>query len=299
MLNGIIIVNKEKGFTSHDVVAKMRGITKQKKIGHTGTLDPDATGVLPICLGRATKVCDMLTDSDKTYETTLLLGLTTDTQDVSGVMLKECPTEALEENRVIQTILDFVGEYDQIPPMYSALKVNGQKLCDLARNGIEVERKARRVNIYSIEVLSVQLPCVQMRVSCSKGTYIRTLCNDIGERLGVGGCMKELKRVKAAGFSITEAHTLAEIEEIVKNENINQILTPVDSVFEDYPSVHVKKDFEILYRNGNPLEARMFVEASPERNTPIRIYSQEEEFIGVFEYKSDKHLFCPLKMFLN
>lgn len=173
-MNGILNVYKEPGFTSHDVVAKLRGICKQKKIGHTGTLDPDASGVLPVCLGNATKVCDLLTDKDKEYEAVLLLGRTTDTQDASGKTLEEKPVLASEE-QVRQAILSFVGDYDQIPPMYSALKVNGKKLCDLARAGREVERSSRRVKIHSIRIGEIELPRVRMTVSCSRGTYIRTL----------------------------------------------------------------------------------------------------------------------------
>ena len=179
-MNGIINVYKEKGYTSHDVVAILRKIAGQKKIGHTGTLDPDATGVLPVCLGRATKVCDLLTDHDKTYETVLLLGKTTDTQDISGEILKEHPTDHLNEAEVIKVIENFKGTYDQIPPMYSALKVNGKKLYELAREGKTVERKSRKVTIYQIHIKKIQLPRVRMEVTCSKGTYIRTLCHDIG-----------------------------------------------------------------------------------------------------------------------
>ena len=178
MINGVINIYKERGFTSHDVVAKLRGILKQKKIGHTGTLDPDAEGVLPVCLGKGTRLCDMLTDHSKVYEAVLLLGQSTDTQDVSGNVLQEAPVDVSEEE-VREAIMSFVGPYDQIPPMYSALKVNGQKLCDLARAGKEVERKARPVEIYEIQIEEIHLPRVRMTVSCSKGTYIRTLCHDI------------------------------------------------------------------------------------------------------------------------
>ena len=188
MIHGIINVYKEKGFTSHDVVAKLRGIVGQKKIGHTGTLDPDATGVLPVCLGKATKLCDLLTDKNKTYEAVLLLGKTTDTQDITGEVLEEKSTEALTEEKVREAIEGFIGDYEQIPPMYSALKVNGKKLYELAREGKVIERKARPVKILDIQILEIDLPKVRMEVSCSKGTYIRTLCHDIGEKLGCGGC---------------------------------------------------------------------------------------------------------------
>ncbi len=182
MIHGIINVYKEKGFTSHDVVAKLRGIVGQKKIGHTGTLDPDATGVLPVCLGKATKLCDLLTDKNKTYEAVLLLGKTTDTQDITGEVLEEKSTEALTEEKVREAIEGFIGDYEQIPPMYSALKVNGKKLYELAREGKVIERKARPVKILDIQILEIDLPKVRMEVSCSKGTYIRTLCHDIGEK---------------------------------------------------------------------------------------------------------------------
>ena len=208
MIHGILNVYKEKGYTSHDVVAKLRGIVGQKKIGHTGTLDPDAVGVLPVCLGKATKLCDMLTDKDKTYEAILLLGRSTDTQDTSGATLTTRDTSALTEEKVTEVIESYVGEYDQIPPMYSALKVNGKKLYELAREGKVVERKARRVVIYQIRILKMELPRVKMEVSCSKGTYIRTLCHDIGETLGCGGCMESLVRTRVSSFRIADSMTL-------------------------------------------------------------------------------------------
>lgn len=190
---GIIVIHKEKGFTSHDVVAKLRGILHMKKIGHTGTLDPDATGVLPVALGKGTKLVDLLTDKEKTYEAVLHLGIDTDTQDMSGTVLEEKPVNVTEEE-VRKVLKSFVGEQLQVPPMYSALKVNGKKLYELAREGKTVERKARPVCFYEIEPLEFHLPLVKIRVTCSKGTYIRTLCHDIGEKLGCGGCMEELLR---------------------------------------------------------------------------------------------------------
>ena len=220
MINGIINVYKERGFTSFDVVAKLRGILHERKIGHTGTLDPEATGVLPVCIGNATKVCELLTDKDKVYRTVMHLGITTDTQDMTGTVKEDRSREAalLKEQTVEAAILQFVGDYEQIPPMYSALKVNGKKLCDLARAGIEVERKARTVKIFSIEIEKINLPYVTMQVHCSKGTYIRTLCADIGEVLGVGACMESLVRTRVSVFPLEEAHTLAEIEKISEVE---------------------------------------------------------------------------------
>ena len=212
MVNGILNVYKEKGYTSHDVVAKLRGIVGQKKIGHTGTLDPDAEGVLPVCLGRATKVCDMLTEKDKTYEAVLLLGKETDTQDISGTVLRVGETEGLTQEQVKDCVMSFVGEYDQIPPMYSALKVNGKKLYELAREGKTIERKSRKVEIKEIRILEMALPRVRMEVSCSKGTYIRTLCHDIGEKLGCFGCMESLLRTKVSRFEIESSLKLSEIQ---------------------------------------------------------------------------------------
>ena len=203
MINGVLNVWKEAGFTSHDVVAKLRGILHQKKIGHTGTLDPDATGVLPVCLGKGTRLCDMLTDETKTYEALLHLGIATDTQDMSGTVTAEAPVTVTEEE-VRDCIASFVGEQQQVPPMYSALKVNGKKLYELAREGIEIERKARTVHFYEISILEVKLPLVRMEVTCSKGTYIRTLCHDIGEKLGCHGCMEQLIARESASLTETE-----------------------------------------------------------------------------------------------
>lgn len=228
MIHGIINVYKEKGFTSHDVVAKLRGIVGQKKIGHTGTLDPDATGVLPVCLGKATKLCDLLTDKNKTYEAVLLLGKTTDTQDITGEVLEEKSTEALTEEKVREAIEGFIGDYEQIPPMYSALKVNGKKLYELAREGKVIERKARPVKILDIQILEIDLPKVRMEVSCSKGTYIRTLCHDIGEKLGCGGCMESLIRTRVSTFRIEDAKTLDEIETLKQEGKLAELLVPIE-----------------------------------------------------------------------
>ena len=223
---GIIVIHKEKGFTSHDVVAKLRGILHMKKIGHTGTLDPDATGVLPVALGKGTKLVDLLTDKEKTYEAVLHLGIDTDTQDMSGTVLEERPVNVTEEE-VRKVLKSFVGEQLQVPPMYSALKVNGKKLYELAREGKTVERKARPVCFYEIEPLEFHLPLVKIRVTCSKGTYIRTLCHDIGEKLGCGGCMEELLRSRVGRYSLFESHTLAQVEAAVADGTVQDMIDPV------------------------------------------------------------------------
>lgn len=307
MINGVINIYKERGFTSHDVVAKLRGILKQKKIGHTGTLDPDAEGVLPVCLGKGTRLCDMLTDHSKVYEAVLLLGQSTDTQDVSGNVLQEAPVYVSEEE-VREAIMSFVGPYDQIPPMYSALKVNGQKLCDLARAGKEVERKARTVEIYEIQIEEIHLPRVRMTVSCSKGTYIRTLCHDIGEKLKCHGCMESLLRTRVGQFLLKDSLTLAQVEAYRDENRITEIVMPVDQVFSDCPALKLTKEAAKLGYNGNPFtstqaltENDQMVEKSSDISLDggkwFRVYDPEGVFIGVYAYDSKRDQFRPEKMF--
>ena len=270
MIHGVINVYKEQGFTSHDVVAKLRGIVGQKKIGHTGTLDPDAVGVLPVCLGRATKLCDMLTDKDKVYEAVMLLGVETDTQDTTGQILKSSETDELTEEQVRAAVLDFVGDYNQVPPMYSALKINGKKLYELAREGKTVERAARRVQIFDIEILSIALPRVTMKVHCSKGTYIRTLCHDIGQALSCGGCMASLRRTMAAGYTLDESHTLEQVQ--AQGE---ALLRPVDTLFRQHPAYHITHPrVEQLCRNGNA-----FTVKTPLDGGIYRVYGTEGDFL--------------------
>ena len=296
MKSGIINVYKEKGFTSFDVVAKLRGILRTKKIGHTGTLDPDAEGVLPVCIGRATKVCDILTDKDKVYEAVMLLGVETDTQDTSGEVLKELPVEVSKET-VKEAILSFVGEYAQVPPMYSALKVNGKKLYELAREGKTVERKARNVQIFSIEILEMDLPRVRMSVHCSKGTYIRTLCHDVGQKLGCGGCMDKLLRTKVGVFELADTLKLAEIDALAREGLVEDRIISVDELFEDYTKVWMKQEFDVVVHNGNRVKKRMFEDKLSSNAERLRVYDSEGEFIGIYEYSEERSDFKPVKMF--
>ena len=296
MKSGIINVYKEKGFTSFDVVAKLRGILKTKKIGHTGTLDPDAEGVLPVCIGRATKVCDILTDKDKIYEAVMLLGVETDTQDTSGEILKELPV-TLSEECVKETILSFIGNYAQVPPMYSALKVNGKKLYELAREGKTVERKARNVQIFSIEILEMNLPRVRMSVHCSKGTYIRTLCHDIGQKLGCGGCMEKLLRTKVGVFELQDTLKLAEIDALAKAGDVEEKIISVDELFEDYTKVWTTPEFDVVVHNGNRVKKRMLQEKLPANTERLRVYDSKSEFIGIYEFSKERGDFKPVKMF--
>lgn len=298
MYNGVINIYKEKGFTSHDVVAKMRGILQQKKIGHTGTLDPDAVGVLPVCLGNATRLADMLTDRDKEYEAVMRLGIKTDTQDLSGTVLEEKPV-AVSEAEVETAIQSFAGGYEQMPPMYSALKVNGKRLYELAREGREVERRPRSVSLYRIEILSMQMPEVTIRVACSKGTYIRTLCHDIGEKLGCGAAMSSLKRTKSGCFTLDTAITLQTLEQLRDAKNVEKVLIPVDAMFDELAQVHVPDIYIKAVQNGNLfllhqiMERRMF---GP--NEAVRVYDSAGRFYGIYTFDREAGIFKPRKMFL-
>ena len=302
-MNGVINVYKEAGFTSHDVVAKLRGIAKQKKIGHTGTLDPDAEGVLPVCLGNATKLCGLLSEKEKTYKAVLLLGQTTDTQDISGKVLSVSEVKA-EENEVQKTIESFLGDYDQIPPMYSALKVGGKKLYELAREGKEVERSARRVRILDITIEWIRLPEVCFTVTCSSGTYIRTLCQDIGEKLGCGGCMKSLLRTRVDRFKLEDSLKLSQLEALMREGRLEEALLSVDQVFENCPAIFMKPEADKLVYNGNPFADGQIKELpeveEKELEERVRVYDSQGRFIGLYrrELRDKEGRFRPVKMFL-
>lgn len=306
MYHGVINVYKEKGYTSFDVVAKLRGILKQKKIGHTGTLDPDAEGVLVVCLGRATKLCELLTDKDKTYEAVLLLGKTTDTEDSSGMVLSESTVTATPEE-IREAVMSFVGEYEQIPPMYSAIKVNGKRLYELAREGKEILRTPRRVAIYDIQIQSIEIPYVTFHVSCKKGTYIRSLCRDIGEKLGCGGIMDSLVRssvnVAEAGvvFTAEDAHTLDEIEQLVSNGGIEQYILPIDAMFPRLYKCYVNEMGEKKLYNGNLLQKKDFRDVidEPEDAKQYLIYDTDHVFCAVYRYREKLHGFQADQMFLQ
>ncbi|MCI9269954.1 MAG: tRNA pseudouridine(55) synthase TruB [Dorea sp.] len=297
MLHGILNVYKEKGFTSHDVVAKLRGITRQKKIGHTGTLDPEAEGVLPVCLGKATKVSELLTEKDKTYRATLLLGLVTDTQDITGTVLRQCAADALTETRAEEAIQGFVGEYDQVPPMYSALKVNGKKLYELAREGKTVERKARRVRIRDIRIVSMNLPRAELEITCSKGTYIRTLCHDIGERLGIGGCMETLVRTRSGPFGIEESYRLEELQEKTEKGELSQTLIPIDVLFSQYQKIQIRQELEARLKNGNPFSIPGIQTRFSDQEY-VRVYDSAGNFAAIYKYMQENRQFRTVKMFL-
>ena len=297
MVNGIINVYKEKGYTSFDVVAKLRGIFHQKKIGHTGTLDPDAQGVLPVCLGKATRVCDLLTDKDKVYKAVLLLGQETDTQDISGQVLNQAKVNVTEQ-AVYDAISQFIGRQKQVPPMYSALKVNGKKLYELARAGKEVERQARHVDLPAIEILEIKFPVVKFRVECSKGTYIRSLCADIGEKLCCGGTMQSLVRTRVGEFQLADALTLAQLQELRDTERLEEALLPTDRIFSDFPMLHVEEKWRKLIDNGNAFYPGQTVEQTTHpAGEWVRIYREDDSFVGIYAYDETKEWYKPVKIF--
>ncbi len=301
MINGIMNIYKEAGYTSHDVVAKLRGIVRQKKIGHTGTLDPDAVGVLPVCFGSATKLCDMMTDKSKEYEALMRLGVTTDTQDMSGTILTESAVH-VNGSEVRDAVMGFVGGYEQVPPMYSALKVNGKKLYELAREGREIERQPRHVDITFIRITGMDLPEVRFEVGCSKGTYIRTLCADIGDKLGCGAVMAELKRTRVGNFRIEDSIRLSKVEELMRQGEYEDYIIHPDSMFMEYEGAAVKPEAESALLNGNKLYPQQLDPDSPvffADGDRIRVYNGRREFRAVYTYVKSEGVFKPFKMFLE
>ena len=336
MHHGMLTVYKEAGYTSSDAVARLRGILRMRKIGHTGTLDPDAEGVLPMCLGNATRICELIADREKEYLAVMRLGVVTDTQDMSGEILSQIPEEQIPaillqtnadvtaiakgnpelntdeiaeaiakgnpvlnadeakegdpeatskektedsiNRRIREAAAAFTGEIDQIPPMYSAIKVNGKRLYDMARKGITVERKARRITIYSLDIEKIELPLVTMRVRCSKGTYIRTLCEDLGKALGTGAAMQSLLRTRVGQFTLQEARTLDELEHIAKTEpeQLLPLIRPVDSFFVDLPAASCSPDALRLLKNGNTLTTDEFRFLTAEED-PRKDFRAEEK----------------------
>ena len=267
-MNGIVIIDKPQGWTSQDVTARLRRVFGTRRIGHGGTLDPMATGVLPVFVDRATRGVEFFEHAEKTYETVLRLGLTTDTEDISGTVLTEQEADVTMEQ--LEAVLEqFRGEIMQMPPMYSALKVGGQKLVDLARKGRTVERQSRPITIHELTLLGMEAEGIRLRVRCSKGTYIRTLCKDIGEALGCGGCMAALRRVQAGEYTIGEAVAL---QTLLDSEDPGQYLRPVDSMFRDHPTVTLTANQEKRCRNGNSFSIQL-------PDGTYRAYSQEKEFL--------------------
>ena len=269
-MDGIVIVDKPQDWTSQDVVSKLRGVFQTRRIGHGGTLDPMATGVLPVFVGRATRGVEFFEHAEKTYEAVLRLGLHTDTEDITGTVLREREVN-ISESQFLSALENFRGEIQQIPPMYSAIKINGQKLCDLARKGREVERQPRTITIHKLECLEFAGNTARLLVHCSKGTYIRTLCKDIGEALGCGGCMESLRRVTAGEYTIEKSVPL---QTLIESADPGQYLLPVDSMFTQYPAITLTEKQEKCCRNGVAFTCKL-------GEGTYRVYGQNGEFLAL------------------
>ncbi len=294
-MDGIISINKEMGYTSNDVIAILRGILRMKKIGHTGTLDPDATGVLPVCLGKATKAAELLTAAEKEYEARLIFGQETDTQDISGTVTRKC-AYTFSEAVFMQAVQELTGEIWQVPPMYSALKVGGVRLYDLAREGTWVERDPRKIRIEEIQVLELTPQGARIRVRCSKGTYIRTLCEDLGRKTGWLACMSALTRLRSGPFTLEDSLTLGEVKELALKGELESRILSVERMFAQVPAFTVIPDQEKKLCNGNPLE---FSGDLPV-DTRIRVYTPQGKFAALYrvENSGDGILSCrAYKMF--
>ncbi|MBR5115425.1 MAG: tRNA pseudouridine(55) synthase TruB [Lachnospiraceae bacterium] len=311
--NGLLLVNKEAGFTSNDVVAKLRGILKQKKIGHTGTLDPDAVGLLVVCLGNATRAVELLSEHDKEYIALVRLGVITDTQDMSGTILEERDASDVTREKLTEAVQAFRGTYDQVPPMYSAVKVNGERLYHLARKGQTVERKPRPVTIEAISITDdhalLNDHLFTMSVRCSKGTYIRTLCHDIGERLGCGAAMAMLIRTAVGSFAVADALTLSQIEECRDNGTLADHILPSEDLFRGMDRITVDPSLRKMMENGNPFELSAIEDETPEDAQDVipmeerykdgerlRVYCGEDWF-GIYRYGAKQQRFYVDKFF--
>ena len=278
-MNGVLNIFKPKGMSSFDVVRVVKKVAKTGKVGHTGTLDPEATGVLPVCIGRATKIIDYIMDSEKVYEVTFKLGIRTTTYDLEGEVLEKRDTSNLRDEDILGVIKDFIGEYSQVPPMYSALKQNGVRLYELARKGIEVEREGRLIKIYNIEDIKINNPYISMKVTCSKGTYIRSLCYDIGEKLGVFATMTELNRAKTSVFSQENSININDLTE----ENIDNYIVTMEEALNKYEAITVHGKYVKLLVNGVRVADSRFTKDKVINNTLYRVYDENNNFIGLGE----------------
>ncbi|HHU04883.1 MAG TPA: tRNA pseudouridine(55) synthase TruB [Clostridiales bacterium] len=290
-MTGIIIMDKPRGWTSHDVVARLRGLLREKKIGHSGTLDPMATGVLPVFVGRATRAIEFVDNADKEYLAHLRLGIATDTQDITGTVLYECK-QNVSESELREVLERFTGPISQLPPMYSAVKVGGKKLYELARKGIEIERRPRDIVIHKLELVGRKGEDFILRIACAKGTYVRTLCSDIGEALGCGGTLTGLRRTRAGGFTEAEAHTIEAVEKSAFEGRAAELLKPVDSLFAEHPAIYLNPAQEKKCRNGADFEVK---------DKPVgtyRVYGPDGEFLAIGDVSS-RGLFSAIKSFFE
>ncbi len=300
-LQGMIPVRKEPGYTSNDVVSKLRGILHMKRIGHTGTLDPAAEGVLPVCLGSATKLCALIADRDKEYVAVCRLGTQTDTLDMEGEVLRSIPDSevraAVTEDSLRAAAAAFTGEIRQVPPMYSAVRIGGRHLYEFARRGEEVEREARTVTVHELEILSVDLPLFTMRVRCSKGTYIRTLCADIGEALGTGAAMAHLTRTRVGAFTLDMSLTLSEIEAARDDGTLPGRIIPIEAFFSDAPEAELTQLGLDRLANGNPVPLTEISLGRESADGSIRMYDGQGRFCALYRIDKEKKAAVPVRMF--
>ncbi|WP_166237887.1 tRNA pseudouridine(55) synthase TruB [Paenibacillus turpanensis] len=301
-IEGVLPIWKPAGMTSHDVVARVRRITRIKRIGHTGTLDPQVTGVLPLCIGRATRVVEYIQDLPKQYEAVVRIGQSTDTEDVTGELIEDRPGIKLSQDEIEHTLLSFVGTIEQVPPMYSAVKHDGKRLYELARQGIEVERKSRKVEIYGIHILKMQLeqeyPEVQFVVDCSKGTYIRTLCVDFGKKLGVPATMKQLVRSATGPFTEAESVPLEEVERLWAEGKLTEKLISADQALPHITQVKVNETLTRMALQGRALVSiDQPALQSLENGSIVRLYNEEQLFLGIFAWEASDRMLTPVKVF--
>ncbi|MBK1810669.1 tRNA pseudouridine(55) synthase TruB [Clostridium sp. YIM B02505] len=282
-MNGVININKSTGMTSFDVVRKVRFLTKEKKVGHTGTLDPEASGVLPVCMGKATKIIDYIMENQKSYKVSFQLGIVTDTYDLEGTVIKTSETDHIKNEDVLKVISKFIGLIDQVPPMYSALKVNGKRLYELARQGKEIEREARKINIYSIDNIEINLPFVTMDVTCSKGTYIRSLCFDIGNELNVGATMTALCRTRNGFFTLSNSVKLEDLNE----SNISEFIISIEDALKFYDSINVNEKFSKLLINGVRVSDRTMIRDELDFQKLYKVYDNKGSLIGLGKMNRD------------
>lgn len=299
-LEGILAVHKPGGWTSHDVVAKVRGMVRMKRIGHTGTLDPEVTGVLPLCLGRATRVVEYLQELPKEYHAVLRLGYSTDTEDITGQVVETVDDVHVTREEALEALRSFTGQISQIPPMFSAVKINGKRLYELAREGKTVERKSRTVTIHEIEMTDFdaegEFTEISFRVLCSKGTYIRTLCVDIGRKLGVPSVMVKLVRTVSAGITEEQCLTLEQIEQFMKDQTLHTRLIPVDQAIDYLPKHTVSEEKTDAALQGQRLSSRA-VEPPVDSSGPIRLYDIKENFLGIYQRQEETGAIVPVKVF--
>ncbi len=297
-MNGYLLINKPKGPTSHDIIYKVRKIAQTRKVGHTGTLDPMATGLMVVCIGSATKAADYITNGNKAYIATMQLGMVSDTLDSTGE-ITNLPEKNISEDEIRQAILSFLGESFQTPPMYSAKKIDGKKLYELARQGQQIERKAVPITIFQLEILSIEDMTVRFYVECSKGTYIRSLIDDIGKKLNYGAVMTELKRIKSGQFSLENDHCYT-LEELENHSDIASLLYPVDTAFSHYPALTVSAEMERLIKNGIIVDLkRLGIPHETENGKLFRVYSQDGTFFAVMQIWEDKFLKLKTTFFSN